>query len=346
MNGNQETITMSTGINLAQLLEALRTWLLANPDGNLQDFAEEHDTSVPELAEAWHTYFAQADFSRNYDLDTTTTQQGAQGASQSAAQATQAAPAYTPSEPPPYGSSTEEYAQYLTQEVNNFQEFTTINNIENNIEDNSFNQQIIGSNVDQDVDIDNSDNTVGDEGVLVRDSELADTNINTGDVDDRGVLQQGDDNVAATGDVSADDGGAASVLGDATTVGSGNENFGSGQQGINAAIGDNNQQANQQQDNDTDIEIGDVTGGAGGSADGGDGGIGGSADASGGSGGDGGDATTEDPFSDATAGAGGGGGAGGSATGGSADGGAGGSADGGDADVNVGVSNDQSIDFD
>jgi hypothetical protein len=99
---------MTTGTSLAELLEALREWLLANPNGDLQDFAAEHDTTPQELAEGWNTYFAQADFSRNYDLDTSTSQSGAQGATQAAAQA---APAYTPSEPPPYGSITDEYAQ-------------------------------------------------------------------------------------------------------------------------------------------------------------------------------------------------------------------------------------------
>jgi hypothetical protein len=335
---------MTTGTSLAELLEALREWLLANPNGDLQDFAAEHDTTPQELAEGWNTYFAQADFSRNYDLDTTTSQSGAQGATQAA----QAAPAYTPSEPPPYGSSNEEYAQYLTQEVNNFQEFTTVNNITNNIEDNSFNQQIIGSDVDQEIDIDNSDNTVGDEGVLIRDSELDDTNVNTGDVGDEGVLQQGDENVANTGDVSASDGGAASVFGDASTVGSGNENFGSGQQGVNAAVGDGNQQANQQQDNDTDIEVGDTTGGSA-SADGGDGGRGGDGSGGdGGAGGDGGDVrdvSDLDDFRDVTSGAGGDGGSGGTGVGGSADGGAGGTADGGDAEVDIDVDNTQEIDF-
>jgi hypothetical protein len=218
---------MTAGItNVAELLEALRAWLLTHPDGDLQDFADEYDVTLPELSEGWTTYFAQADFSRNYNLDTA--QSGTQGASQAAAQsAAQAAPAYTPSEPPPYGSSPEVYKEYLTQEVNNFQEFTTINNIE----DNSFNQQIIaGGDVDQDIDIDNSENTADDGGVIIDDSELDDTNVNTGDVGDEGVLQQGEDNVANTGDVTASDGGAGSVFGDATTVGSGNENFGSGQQ--------------------------------------------------------------------------------------------------------------------
>ena len=333
---------MTTGTSLAELLEALREWLLANPNGDLQDFAAEHDTTPQELAEGWNTYFAQADFSRNYDLDTTTSQSGAQGATQAAAQA---APVYTPSSPPPYNASPEEYEQYLTQEVNNFQEFTTINNITNNIEDNSFNQQIIaGGDVDQDIDIDNSENTAEDGGVIIDDSELDGVNLNTGDVGEEGVLQQGDGNVANTGDVNASDGSAGSVFGDATTIGSGNDNFGSGQQGVNVAVGDGNQQANQQQDNETTVELDDVdvTGGDA-NADGGDGGVGGAG--SGGAGGDGGDGGDADGTFDPVGGSGGGGGAGGAGTGGSADGGDGGFAEGGDAGIDIDASNNQDIDF-
>src|SRR5687768_15140729 len=108
---------MTAGItNMGELLEALRTWLLANPNGDIQDFAAEHDTTPQELTEGWNTYFAQADFSRNYDLDTT--QSGSQGATQAATQAAaSSAPAYVPSEPPPYDASPQEYVQYLTQEV-------------------------------------------------------------------------------------------------------------------------------------------------------------------------------------------------------------------------------------
>ncbi len=330
---------MTAITNVPELLEALRTWLLANPNGDVQDFAAEHDTTPQELSEGWNTYFAQADFSRNYNLDTA--QSGSQGATQAAAQA---APAYTPSEPPPYDASPEEYVQYLTQEVNNYQEFTTINNIE----DNSINQQITaGGDVNQDFDIDNSENTVGEDGVLIRDSELDDTNVNTGDVDDGGVLQQGDENQANTGDVTATDGSAGSVFGDATSVGSGNDNFGSGQQSNNAALGDNNKQVNQQQDNDTDIEVGDTTGGDA-SADGGDGGTGGAGTGgAGGAGGAGGGVDADSSsFPDIDGGDGGSGGSGGSGTGGSADGGAGGDADGGDADVDIDVdSGDQTVDF-
>jgi hypothetical protein len=353
---------MTTGTSLAELLEALREWLLANPNGDLQDFAAEHDTTPQELAEGWNTYFAQADFSRNYDLDTSTSQSGAQGATQAAAQA---APVYTPSSPPPYNASPAEYEQYLTQEVNNFQEFTTINNITNNITDQSFNQQIIaGGDVNQDIDIDNSEQTVEEGGVLIDDSNLDDVDINTGDVGAGGVLQQGDDNQAATGDenvlqdgdgnvgntgdLTATDGSAVSVGGDATTIGSGNDNFGSGQQGVNVAVGDGNQQANQQQDNETNIELDDVdvTGGDA-SADGGDGGRGGDGDGGdGGSGGDGGDGDGGFPFGPAgDGGDGGAGGAGGTGAGGSADGGSGGIADGGDAGIDIDAGNEQSIDF-
>jgi len=320
--------------SLASLLEALRTWLLNNPDGDIQDFADAHNVSVPDLADCWNTYFTQADFSRNYDLGTSTSQAGAQGA-------VQAAPAYTPSSPPPYGSSPEAYQQYLTQEVANYQEFTTINNITNNIEDNSFNQNIVGSNVNQDIDIDNSDVTQGDNSVNVDDSVLVDSPVNTGDVGPEGVLQQGDGNVANTGDVTATDGSAGSVFGDATTVGSGNDNFGDGQNAVNAAVGDGNKQANQQQDNDTDITVGDTTGGAGGvggaGGSGGIGGDGGTADGTGGAGGAGG------AFGDGGDGGSGLGGIGGA--GGSAAGGAGGDAGGGDANVDIDVDNTQDIDF-
>ena len=130
--------------SLAALLEALRTWLIDNPDGDIQDFADEHGVEVADLADGWQANFAQADFSRNYDLGGNDTHQS--GGAQSAVQA---APAYVPSEPPPYGSSPEVYKQYLTQEVHNYQEFTTVNNTTNNIEDNSFNQQITDSTVDQ-----------------------------------------------------------------------------------------------------------------------------------------------------------------------------------------------------
>jgi hypothetical protein len=76
--------------SLAALLEALRNWLIENPDGDIQEFADEHGVEVADLADAWQANFVQGDFSRNYDLDTNTTQAGAQGA-------VQAAPAYTPS---------------------------------------------------------------------------------------------------------------------------------------------------------------------------------------------------------------------------------------------------------
>ncbi|MDF3051006.1 MAG: hypothetical protein K0R87_2644 [Pseudonocardia sp.] len=289
--------------SLAALLEALRSWLIENPDGDIQEFADEHNVDVADLADGWHAYFAQADFSRNYDLGTDTTQAGAQSAVQSA-------PVYTPSEPPPYGSSPEVYHEYLTQEVNNFQEFTTVNNITNNIEDNSFNQQIIGSEVQQEIDIDNSDVTQGDGSVNIDESELIDSPINTGDVDDGGVLQQGDGNQANTGNVSASDGSAASVFGEATTIGSGNDNFGDGQNVTTTTLGDGNETAVITQDNDTDIRQ-DIETGDGGDADGGDGGSGGSG-GDGGDGGDRGDGGLEALTEGDDGGAGGAGGAGGS----------------------------------
>ena len=330
--------------SLAALLEALRTWLVDNPNGDIQDFADEHGVEVADLADAWNAYHTQADFSRNYDLDTDTTQTGSPSA-------VQTAPIYTPSEPPPYGSSPEVYQEYLTKEVNNYQEFTTVNNITNNIEDNSFNQQIIDSEVQQDIDIDNSDVTQGDGSVNIDDSDLTDSPINTGDLDDGSVLNQGDDNVtntgdlddgsvlqvgddnvANTGDVTATDGGSASVGGDATSIGSGNDNFGEGQQAVNVAVGDGNEQAAVNQDNDTDIDqdatsgdTGDATGGAGGrGGSGGDGGDGGDSPDFFGGDGDGGDG-----------GAGGTGGAGGDAT----------SGDSGSANNDADVDNSVDIDF-
>src|SRR5918995_706573 len=148
--------------SLAALLEALRSWLIENPDGDIQEFADEHNVDVADLADGWHAYFAQADFSRNYDLGTDTTQAGAQSA-------------------------------------------------------------------------------------------VVDSPVNTGNVDDGGVLQQGNGNVANTGDVSATDGSSATGVGDATTIGSGNDNFGDGQNVTTTTLGDGNETAVITQDNDTDI---------------------------------------------------------------------------------------------
>ncbi|MGI9001417.1 MAG: hypothetical protein ACR2GH_07090 [Pseudonocardia sp.] len=214
---------MADTTSIANLLEALRVWLLANPNGDLKDFAAENGCTVEDLADSWNTYFTQsADFSRNYNIDTT--QSGA---------------VYTPA-PPPHGASHAEYREYLVQEVNNYQEFTTINNIE----DNSINNQIFAGG----------------------DVEL---NQNTGDLDEGAVLQQGEGNVANTGDMTNSGGSAGSVFGRAETIGSGNTNFGDGQQGVNASTGNNARQANQQQDNDVNVETGDTTGGDGGDGDGG-----------------------------------------------------------------------------
>ena len=309
--------------SLAALLEALRNWLIENPDGDIQEFADEHGVEVADLADAWQANFVQGDFSRNYDLDTNTTQAGAQGA-------VQAAPAYTPSEPPPYGSSPEVYHEYLTQEVSNYQEFTTVNNITNNIEDNSFNQQIVDSEVQQEIDIDNSDVEQGDNSVNIDESELLDSPVNTGNVGPGGVLQQGDGNAANTGDVTATDGSAATVFGDATTTGSGNDNFGDGQNAVTTAVGDNNEQATVNQANDTQVEqnietgdSGDATGGAGG------------AGGAGGDGGDGGPDFYYDGADGGDGGAGGTGGAGGSAS----------SGDTGSVDADDVVDNEVDIDF-
>jgi hypothetical protein len=315
--------------SLAALLEALRNWLIENPDGDIQEFADEHGVEVADLADAWQANFVQGDFSRNYDLDTNTTQAGAQGA-------VQAAPAYTPSEPPPYGSSPEVYQEYLTQEVSNYQEFTTVNNITNNIEDNSFNQQIVDSEVQQEIDIDNSDVEQGDNSVNIDESELLDSPVNTGNVGPDGVLQQGDGNAANTGDVTATDGSSATVFGDATTTGSGNDNFGDGQNAVTTAVGDNNEQATVNQANDTQVEqnittgdSGDATGGAGGS---------GGAGGTGGEGGDGGPDFYYDGSDGGDGGAGGTGGAGGS-------GGAATSGDTGSVDADDVVDNEVDIDF-
>ncbi len=347
-------MTAGTTDQLGRVLEALRTWLLEHPDGNVQDFAAEYDTTPQELTEGWNTFFAQADFSRNYNLDTA--QSGAQGASQAATQtAAASAPVYVPSSPPPYDASPEEYVQYLTQEVNNYQQFTTINNIE----DNSINQQILAGG-DVDVDIDQSEQNVGEGGVLIDDSTLDDVDVSTGNIGPGGVLQQGDDNQAATGDenvlqdgdgnvgntgdLDATDGSAVSVGGSASTVGSGNDNFGSGQNAVNASTGDNAKQVNQQQDNDTDIELDDVdvTGGSS-SADGGDATGGAGSGGDGGGGGDGGDSSGFPSQSDA--GDGGDGGSGGGGFGGDATGGAGGDSDGGDATIDIDTGSNQNVDF-
>jgi hypothetical protein len=309
--------------SLAALLEALRNWLIENPNGDIQDFADEHNVEVADLADAWHANFVQGDFSRNYDLGTNTTQAGAQGA-------VQAAPAYTPSEPPPYGSSPEVYHEYLTQEVSNYQEFTTVNNITNNIEDNSFNQQIVDSEVQQEIDIDNSDVTQGDDSVNIDESDLTDSPVNTGDIGEDGVLQQGDGNAANTGDVTATDGSSATVFGDATTTGSGNDNFGDGQNAVTTAVGDNNEQATVNQANETQVEQ-NITTGDSGAATGGSGGAGGA----GGDGGDGGPDFYYDGGDGGAGGVGGGGGAGGAAT----------SGDTGSVDADDVVDNEVDIDF-
>ncbi|MGQ0576319.1 MAG: hypothetical protein ACT4RN_19250 [Pseudonocardia sp.] len=269
---------------LANLLDDLMAWLKANPNGDLEDFAAEHDCSIEDVSDSWNTYFS-ADFSRKYDIDTE----------------------YNPG-PPPHGDP-EALKSYIVKEVNTYQEFTTINNIE----DNSFNQQIIaGGDVNQNIDIDNSDNIADDGGVVIRDSELDDTNVVTGD---RNVVDSDGNNI--TGDVT-------------TTAGEG------GQAATNIGFGDGDINNNQQSAEVNVTNTGDNTGG---SADG-TGGAGGNADADadggrGGAGGDGGDGgDLDDPFLGVggAAGDGGDGGRGGNADADAdADGGAGTGGTGGDA---------------
>lgn len=176
---------MTTAIDaqqLADLLDDLMKWLQAHPNADIQDFADEHNCSVEDISDSWNTYFS-ADFSRDYKIDTDYDND------------------YHPA-PPPHGDP-QALKEYIVQEVKTYQSFTTINNIE----DNSFNQQIIADDVHQDIDIDNSDNIADNGGVVVRDSELNDSNVNTGD---RAVVDSDNSNVL-TGDVSssADDGSQA-----------------------------------------------------------------------------------------------------------------------------------------
>ena len=109
---------------------------------------------------------------------------------------------------------------------------------------------------------------------------IEDSIVNTGDFENTGNLAVGNDGpVQQTRATSPpEDGGAATVFGDAETTGSGND-FGEGSQGnVQAASdvsGDVNQQSNQA---DVDIDV-TGTGGAGGA-----GGAGGSADGEGGGG--------------------------------------------------------------
>lgn len=183
---------MTTAIDahaLASLLDDLVKWLRDHPGEDLQDFADEHNCSIDDISDSWNTYFS-ADFSRNYKIDNDND--------------------YHPQHPP-HGDP-HALKSYIVREVNTYQQYTTVNNIE----DNSFNQQIIADDVHQDIDIDNSDNIADHGGVVVRDSDLDDSNINTGD---RAVVDSDHSNVL-TGDVSssADDGSTAAS----------NINFGSG----------------------------------------------------------------------------------------------------------------------
>lgn len=266
---------------LAQLLDELMAFLKNNPDADLEDFAESHGCSIDDISDSWNTYFS-ADFSRKYDIDND----------------------YHPSHPP-HGGGDKALKEYIVKEVNTYQHYTTVNNIT----DNSFNQQIIaGGDVNQDIDIDNSTNVADDGGVLIRDSDVDDSNIVTGD---RNVVDSDGNNV--TGDVhtEAGDGGQAAT----------NFNFGDGDVD------------NRLQNADVDIDNrGDnfADGGAGGdsnqdvdsAATAGDGGAGGAGD----DGGHGGAGIDGDPF----LGLGGGG-----------DGGAGGDGgDGGDSSAASSVSAD------
>jgi hypothetical protein len=287
---------MST-TSVEHLIRELLAFLKDNPNADIAEFAELQGCTVEDVAEGWSNYFNDVDFSRENNIDNNVG-------------------SYHPTHPPKSGDE-EAHKHYLTQEVKNYHEYTTINNID----DHSFNQSIFAGGdlkLDQDFDIDNSTNTAGDGGVVIRESSVGDVN---------------------TGDVKAEDGSAGSVFGDATSVGGGNDNFGDGQNAVNAATGDDAKQVNQQQDNDTDIRVGDQTGGTGGA---GTGGHGGDASGDGGAGGDSGDAGDGGDGGDGGAGGdglllGGGGGAGGA---GGAGGDTGRGGDGGDSDSDGGDGGD------
>ncbi len=159
--------------------------------------------------------------------------------------------------------------QYQTNIVNDYS--TNVQQIFNNDGDVNINQAIAGAG-----------------GTAINDSTVEDSLITSGGFENTGNIAVGNegDTQQNQGDVSADDGGAASVFGDAETTGSGNE-FGEGSQGNVQANsgdveGDLTQQSNQA---DTDVN---VTGTGGGGGAGGDGGAGGAEDADGGAGGEGG----------------------------------------------------------
>lgn len=296
---------MTTSIE--SLIRDLLAFLEANPGSDIEDFAHDQGCSVADISEGWHNHFNEVESNRSYNIESN-----------------QGSPAsYHPAQPP-RGDDDDDHKHYLNQEINNYHEYVT----NNHIEDNSFNQtNFVGGDLSQEIDIDNSDNTADDGGVLIRDSEVDDSNINTGD---RAVV---DSERANTGDVktSADDGGQA-------------------QTGLHFGDGDL-KQANQA--NEVNATSGDATGGkggdgTGGDADSGDGGHGGDADADayaddagqggdGGSGflvgGDGGDGGDNDADADAT---GGHGGHSGNAAGGDGSGGAGGGAASGNVNAHGG----------
>jgi len=195
---------MTTAIDakaLADMLDDLLDWLRANPGKDLSDFADAHHCSVEDIADSWNTYFS-PDFTRHYKIDTDYDNH------------------YHPA-PPPHGD-VKALKSYIVQEVNTYQQYTTVNNIE----DNSFNQQIIADDVHQDIDIDNSDNVADHGGVVVRDSDVDDSNVVTGD---HAAVGNENSNVL-TGDVSssADDGAQSAT----------NINFGSGNDNTTTAIDD------------------------------------------------------------------------------------------------------------
>lgn len=279
---------------LANLLDDMMAWLKSHPGADLQDFADDRNCSIDDISDSWNTYF-DADFSRDYKIDTDNDG------------------GYHP-QPPPHGDP-QALKSYIVNEVNTYQQYTTINNIE----DNSFNQQIIaGGDVTQDIDIDNSDNIADNGGVLIQDSDVDGSNIVTGNenvVDSEDVL---------TGDVTttAGDGGQAAS----------NINFGDGD------ITNTQQTANIDVDNTGDNTSGDTGSANGIGGKGGDAGA--DSDATGGVGGEGGDG---DPFLGLGGGGGDGGGAG-SVAGASADGGDGTGGTSGDSG-NAGNDTDIEVNF-
>lgn len=185
---------MTTAIDpqaLSKLLDDLMKWLRAHPGEDLQDFADDHNCSIEDISDSWNTFFS-GDFSKHYKIDTDYDNH------------------YHP-QPPPHGDP-HALKSYIVREVNTYQQFTTVNNID----DHSFNQQIVADKVQQDIDIDNSQHIADHGGVNVDHADLEHSNVNTGD---RAVVDSDHSNVNS-GDVSshADDGSTAAT----------NINFGGG----------------------------------------------------------------------------------------------------------------------